>query len=76
MNGGDDGRAAARGEGSSAPAAEKGSRGAEWAQRKKKRGKRSGPFQSCGCAVVPGCRSMNRSLWRVANQALSTVLAP
>src|SRR6185437_11009626 len=34
------------------------------------------PFQSCGSAVVPGCRSMNRSLRRVANQALSTVLAP
>ena len=33
-------------------------------------------FQSCGSAVVRGCRTMNRSLWRVANQALSTVLAP
>src|SRR6185437_8791820 len=34
------------------------------------------PFQSCGSAVVPSCHSMNRSLWRVASQALSTVLAP
>ena len=26
------------------------------------------PFQSCGCAVVPGCHSNDvRSLWRVAS---------
>src|SRR6185436_14275876 len=34
------------------------------------------PFQYWGSAVVPSCRSMNWSLWRVANPAVSTVLPP